>query len=205
MDKFVKDKIILQLNDIQTLGGRLKFLTDSYQLEEMIRVKSLSKIKLIKDLILPVLNITKPYAIKQYDCDIKFDDKGMHGVEVFGDTNLLQMALNALLDNAAKYSLPSNNFVNIYINNEDIESESFVGLSVSNIGYSINEEEKNFIFENGYRGNSVNKENIDGTGIGLFLVKEIMDVCHGDISLKYFPETQEIIFTLKLPLFEEKL
>lgn len=202
IEEAIKDKILLQLNDIQVLGGRLKFLTDSYQLDEMIRVNTLTKIRLIKDLILPVLNITKPYALKQYDCAITFDDKDMQSVFIAGDLNLMQMALNALLDNASKYSLPSSKSVKIYVSKRN---RNYIDLSVSNIGYPIEQKEELSIFENGYRGNRVNGENIDGTGIGLFLVKEIMSVCNGDVilSCNNVMDKGRIVFTLRMPLYED--
>lgn len=202
IEETTKEKILLQLDDIQVLGGRLKFLTDSYQLDEMIRVKNTVKIRLISGLILPVLNITKPYAQKQYDCPISFDETHMYGVNISGDLNLLQMALNALLDNAAKYSLQDHKSVKIFVKNK--AEKGYIDLSVRNLGYPITEVEKEAIFDNGYRGKHVNDENIDGTGIGLFLVKEIMNVSNGKVFLDYNSASKEVTFTLRLPTYEEK-
>ncbi|WP_462175168.1 sensor histidine kinase [Pseudoalteromonas gelatinilytica] len=168
----------------------------------MIRVKNTVKIRLISGLILPVLNITKPYAQKQYDCPISFDETHMYGVNISGDFNLLQMALNALLDNAAKYSLQDHKSVKIFVKNK--AEKGYIDLSVRNLGYPITEVEKEAIFDNGYRGKHVNDENIDGTGIGLFLVKEIMNVSNGKVFLDYNAASKEVTFTLRLPTYEEK-
>ena len=35
--------------------------------------------------------------------------------------------------------------------------------------------------------------------------KEIMEVCNGDVTLDYKPDTNMVTFTLKLPLFQESL
>lgn len=93
------------------------------------------------------------------------------------DPKLARPILMNLLSNAIKYS-PKNTEITIKIE----ESEQFVSLEVQDEGIGIPEEEKDKLFERFFRAKNV--QNIQGTGLGLNIVKQYVDLMDGSISFK---------------------
>jgi signal transduction histidine kinase len=89
-------------------------------------------------------------------------------VYVMGDSILLQMAINNLIDNALKYS-PKESAITIVLRPQQKQ----VSLMIIDEGKGIDLMEKKKIFEKFYRiGNKATKE-AKGTGLGLYLTKKI--------------------------------
>ncbi len=97
-------------------------------------------------------------------------------VFIIGDSLLIQMAVNNLLDNALKYSSKENKVaVNIFKKNNNIE------LQVTDEGAGIANADKKKVFEKFYRiGNDATKR-AKGTGLGLYLTNRIVSAHHGKI------------------------
>jgi two-component system sensor histidine kinase KdpD len=94
---------------------------------------------------------------------------------VFADRHLLKMALFQLLDNAAKYGRAGSSII-IDVCAEESESR----VSVHNEGSFIPLEERDRIFKRFYRSpGSVYKAS--GTGIGLSVVKHVVEAHHGRV------------------------
>jgi K+-sensing histidine kinase KdpD len=85
-----------------------------------------------------------------------------------GDSMLLQMAVNNLLDNANKYSAKEA-AITIVLCEEDKK----VTLHVKDEGKGIAEEDKKKIFDKFYRAGNVATKAAKGTGLGLYLTKKI--------------------------------
>jgi len=196
-----KRKILNQLSDIQVMGGRLKMITDAYNFEEIIRLRKEEEMPLLHAVVYPVLNITKPFLEKQHDCYIDLNVASLHSWRVRGDKDLYGMALNALMDNAAKYCNGSDKVIRIY-GDYDF-GEEFLELSVRNKGFSIDKNDRKKIFEEGYRGKNVVDEKIHGTGIGLFLAHKIMVESGGDLRLRCHKNNNDIEFVMIIPVARE--
>ncbi|MDQ2719043.1 MAG: ATP-binding protein [Bacteroidota bacterium] len=94
---------------------------------------------------------------------------------ITGDKVLLQLAVNNLLDNAIKYS-GKNDVVLLKVYREN----KLIKLQVIDEGQGIASAEKSKIFEKYFRGA---QRQMKGTGLGLYLTKEIVKQHHGDISM----------------------
>jgi signal transduction histidine kinase len=94
---------------------------------------------------------------------------------ISGDKLLLQLAINNLLDNALKYS-GKDNVVLIKI----FKPDRTIFLQVIDEGRGIDAGEKRKIFDKYFRG--VNTQT-KGTGLGLYLTKEIVRQHHGSITV----------------------
>ena len=82
-------------------------------------------------------------------------------------SNNIYLVVFILMENAVKHSGE-----NAKINIDFEEDENYTTFSISNIGPYINEDEKDKLYERGYRGkNAVSK----GSGIGLSMVKQILE------------------------------
>jgi len=97
---------------------------------------------------------------------------------IIGDRMLLQIAVNNLIDNAIKYSpKESEILINLFVRNNQIT------LQVIDKGKGISQLDKQKIFDKFYRvGNAATKE-AKGTGLGLYLTKNIIGKHKGNISV----------------------
>lgn len=111
--------------------------------------------------------------------------------EVIMDASLVERAIRNLLDNAIRYGKEGH-----YLAIGLIEKEDEVWITVKDMGKGISEENQELIFERFYR---VNEEaSAEGLGIGLSIVKEIVELHKGNIQISSIP-FQETVFLIKLP------
>jgi signal transduction histidine kinase len=97
---------------------------------------------------------------------------------VDADREAMSRVVRNLLENAVKYS-PAASTVWV---ETDCESRAAV-LRVRDEGFGIPREEQSRIFEKFVRGEAAKKACIPGTGIGLAMVREIVQVHRGDVAL----------------------
>lgn len=115
-------------------------------------------------------------------------------VQMAGDRRLIKQMLRAIVDNGIKYSP----------HNKKIEIEYMVkgGNSVINVsdrGIGIPQEDLPHIFDRFYRVDKARSRSIGGSGLGLSLVKWIVDIHNGTIKAESEPG-KGTKMTVKLPL-----
>ena len=115
------------------------------------------------------------------------------GPSVNGDQDALAQALWNLLDNAVKYS---DKRPDIQV---DVEAGSCVAVRVRDQGIGIQHSERRRIFRKFVRGSSANMCGIKGTGIGLAMVKHIVDAHGGRVLVESEPGKGST-FTIQLPV-----
>ncbi|MDP1689499.1 MAG: PAS domain-containing sensor histidine kinase [bacterium] len=95
------------------------------------------------------------------------------------DSKIAWMIFQNLLSNAIKYT-PEGGDVNLEIgvNNEN------VFIKVRDTGYGIPKIEQSKIFEKMYRAENVRIKDIEGNGLGLYIVKSTLEAAGGTISFK---------------------
>lgn len=93
------------------------------------------------------------------------------------DPKLVRTILINLLSNALKYS-PKNTTIHIKIE----ENNKFVTLQIQDQGIGIPKEEQGKLFERFFRAK--NAQNIQGTGLGLNIVKQYVHLMNGTINFK---------------------
>ena len=106
----------------------------------------------------------------------------------------LESIFGNLITNAIIYSPPKSN-IDVYITAED----SFIVVSVKDDGFGIAEAHLNKIFDKFYRVKTDKTRMITGTGLGLPIVKGLVDDLNGDISIKS-TEGKGSTFTVKIPV-----
>lgn len=103
----------------------------------------------------------------------------MENVAFEGDQGLIREVAMNLIDNAVKYNRPGGH---VYIRVQQVDQE--VELSVRDTGIGIPEDKQKRVFERFYRADSSRSQKIGGSGLGLSIVKHIVEHHHGRISLK---------------------
>jgi signal transduction histidine kinase len=95
---------------------------------------------------------------------------------IIGDNNLVSEAIRGLVDNGIKYS--SNNKIELIIE----KRKNNAVMIVRDYGVGIEEQEKEKIFERYYKRDRENQR-VPGMGLGLSIIKEIVDLHNAKIEL----------------------
>lgn len=111
------------------------------------------------------------------------------------DRNWTAEAIANLLDNAVKYS-PAGSAITMRLH----RFYSYISLEIEDKGIGIPGEEANRIFRRFYRGSDPAIRQTEGTGVGLYLTRRILEEQGGTISVKS-AVGQGSIFIIHLPLF----
>jgi len=98
--------------------------------------------------------------------------------DIKGDSLLLQMLINNLLENATKYS-PKESPISTILKRTKVGIE----LQIKDQGIGIEETEKAKIFNKFYRIGSEATRKTKGTGLGLYLCRKIARDHNGDITM----------------------
>jgi signal transduction histidine kinase len=100
-------------------------------------------------------------------------------IEITGDKFALTSVVTNLIENAIKYSQPCDTVdVKLYCKKDKVY------LQVADHGIGIADEEKSRIFERFYRVGSEETRNTKGTGLGLYIVKHVLDKHQAAINVR---------------------
>lgn len=108
-------------------------------------------------------------------------------VIVFSDSKLIKKVITNIVKNAITYS-PENEFIKINLSKEE--------LVVENTGISIPKEQLKYIFNAFYRVDKSRNRKTGGTGLGLYIVKTILDK-HENIDCNIESTKNSVIFKMK--------
>lgn len=111
-----------------------------------------------------------------------------------GDALALTSAILNLIENAEKYS-PEGSPIEVSLK----KSADHALLSVADQGIGIPDHEKEKIFEKFYRIGNEDTRKSKGTGLGLFIVKHVVNFHHGSIVVKN-NQPKGSIFEITFPL-----
>ncbi|MDD5058374.1 MAG: ATP-binding protein [Sideroxydans sp.] len=165
------------LSDLDMVGSRLVYVTSVLTFEAQELVKDIEVTGLFHDIVAPVLAFSIPYA-KNRGRTLKVDKDSLFN-NVYCDSQAASMVFHMLIDNAIKYSKP-----NTTITIRGGASETLCSIYIESYGLPILPEEKEYIFRRYFRGAHAKQQKTDGSGIGLYLAREIMKHNRGEVMLK---------------------
>jgi len=151
-------------------------------------VLQISKLKLLDTITKEETDIEEiiSYIIEQkkISADAKnimlfFSDKRTYLKKIMGDRELLRLALSNLIGNSVKYT---NNGGKIEIILYSTFRETIIEICDDGIG--IPQDELKNVFRDFYRSSLIRQKGIEGTGLGLTLVKQIIDTHNGKITVQ---------------------
>lgn len=160
IDKQVK-KLTIMINNL-TLLSKLDEEDKNVDLKEKVDLTKLSN------------DLIEPFKVIFESRNIKFNFFVDDNCYIKGNTNLISQLLSLLIDNANKYALT-------YINFEVRIVGKGVELKTSNDA-DIDEKNPNLLLERFYRNDKA-RGKIEGSGIGLSVVNEIVKLHKGTIKL----------------------
>ncbi len=113
--------------------------------------------------------------------------------DIVGDKDQLQHVIRNIVDNSIKYTLQGG--LQITLSQDD----KTVLFTVKDTGVGITKEDRPQLFTAGGKGKNSIKVNVESTGFGLFIVKEIIEAHKGKIWVESDGEGKGSIFFVELP------
>ncbi len=156
---------ILDLSKIRS--GKLKIIVDEYSLEDAIR---------------NVCDMIRPKAAeKKLEFSVSVDSKLPNNL-IGDEIRIKQIAIN-ILNNAVKYTDAGK--VSLKVTGVPIDDETTsLSIAISDTGRGIKEEDQAALFDAFSRVDEKNNKSIEGTGLGLALVKSLVDSMGGTVSVE---------------------
>lgn len=140
-----------------------------------------------------------------------FADKKMHITEMYDpklpqiscDAEMVRLILRHLLSNAIKYT-PEGGKVTIQVEQKPREkvlptSKGSIVITITDNGHGIPSDAIDKVFIKFFRGKNILHTDTDGTGLGLYIVKSILDYVGGRVTFSSH-EDKGTAFTVLLPL-----
>jgi signal transduction histidine kinase len=132
-----------------------------------------------------------PYAIQK---DVNINVHADQDIYVNADPNDIEIVMNNLISNAVKYNKDKGT-VDVYLEKKKDEIE----MIFQDTGIGMNEDEKSKLFTEFFRVKSEKTKKISGSGLGLSIVKRIIDLYNGQIRVDSKPDKGSTFF-VKIPV-----
>lgn len=191
-------KMLKTVNDLLDVA-KIEEGRFGYQFEEV------NIISYLEDILSQSNDIAKQYNIKLY-----FQRPKESSIPVYIDQQKMSMVLFNLIDNAIKYNVEKGS---VTVAVEKVEGEPYVKITAKDTGIGIPSNQMDKLFTKFFRADNVVKFSPDGTGMGLYIVRNIISRHGGKIWVEselnrgttfYFtvPTSKDVIPKKELVEFE---
>lgn len=177
------------LQRIESMRNLIMDLLDFTKVNFERQMEKMQNVNL-KELVSMAVGTVSPYAIHK---DIQFVTEVRGCETIWADPNDFEIILNNLVSNAVKYNKPGGT-VRVTVDCNDSE----FSVSVADTGIGMNGDERDMLFEEFSRIRNDKTRNISGSGLGLSIVKKVVDLYHGVINVESAPDRGSV-FTVIIP------
>lgn len=182
-------------NNIRQAGQRLLALMDDYLSDDRLhqpnmplRLQNCDLSALLEELRHDLgSHPDNPWPVQRLHCRIEVGSQHLHT-----DVDLLRVVLRNLLANADRHTAA--------VDSIDVHAwcaDGCIHITVTNPGLPISAADRDRLFQKYYRG--TNAQHRPGAGLGLYLVRRIMQQLGGDVELRSAGGMQPICFGIHLP------
>ncbi|MFM7389848.1 MAG: sensor histidine kinase [Vampirovibrionales bacterium] len=200
-DRLSKEQHVHFLTIIKHQTERLSRLVE--------RVLSLSK---LEGTAAPLLKF-RPVALPSLLADVEGVLKGKHGLThslrvhwhcpmeqatLWGEPDAIEQILVNIIDNAFKYS-PNAQHIDVSVALDASDPKHTLHIAVQDYGIGLSDEHVHNLFNRFYRASHSLTQQIEGTGLGLYLTKQLVHQLQGRIEVES-SLGQGSVFTVFLPL-----
>jgi two-component system sensor histidine kinase ArlS len=164
------DSIKSETTNIIEMMERLLFLARGDNLAQIVHKEQFD----VNSLVLEIEKETRllnPQSTISFSCE--------DGLELYADRKMVKQMLRALLDNSIKYTPPDGN-----IRLTCVKKNENIIFTVSDTGIGIPPEDQKNVFERFYRVDKARERETGGSGLGLSIVKWIVESLNGTIELE---------------------
>ncbi len=177
------NSIVEDIDEMEEMVEELLYYAKMERPETELRTESLELNSLLFDLKDKWQQETPlPITVKDTDCK---------EAQIKTDPKLLKRALDNLLRNAMRYA-------DSQIMLEVTEDEEHCMISIHDDGNGIDEKDWPHLFEAFYSADKSRNKSTSGFGLGLAIVRQIMELQRGDVSISHSP-LGGACFTVSLP------
>ncbi len=181
-DRYI-EKILDNSRKLSSLSGNILMLS---KLENQETVLNKTEYRLDEQIRKCILMLENKWTAKNIEFDMELPRQ-----TYYGSASLLEQVWSNLIDNAIRHS-PMGGSIHIAIH----ETPEVITVSVSDDGDGMTEDVLKHIFEKFYQGDK--SREAEGNGLGLALVKRIIDLCKGNIEVESAPGKGSV-FLIRLP------
>ncbi len=182
-----------------------EMLSEIQHTSEMVRLLlQLSRVESPHQPKTETINISRlaEFIIQKYETvareeDVTLQTEVKPDLHVRANGSYIEKVVNNLLDNALKYT-PAGGRVDIKLR----RSSGKAVLHISDTGIGFDEETRKHLFERFYRANETEVQKQHGSGLGLPLVKAILELYDGKIRAYSKGKGKGSTFVVELPLAE---
>jgi len=193
-DQFTKEQLKRLKNIEQSNQRMIDLVNDLLNVSRIeqkrlgLKSKTISLEKTLKE-ILPEYDVLAKATHTKISLDIK---KKLPLIVV--DPQGIQLVIHNLIDNAIRYNKPKGQ-IKIRLS----KKPGFVRCEIEDQGVGIPDQDKKNIFQKFFRCRNALKYQTEGTGLGLFIAKAIIDASKGKINFRS-QEGQGSTFWFELPI-----
>lgn len=173
IDNYMK-MISRSLDRINGMRNMIMDLLDLTRLESGKKQRSIERCNLVS-ITENAIATMQPYAIQK---DVIIEFKSPENVFLSADPEEIEIILNNLISNGIKYNVTGGK-----ITIQLTESEQDTKIIVTDTGIGISEEDQKKLFKEFVRIKNESTKNISGSGLGLSIVKRIIDNYNAEISV----------------------
>jgi signal transduction histidine kinase len=177
------------IRNLRRLESTIKDFLDISRLENgKLKIRK-SNINVTEDII---NEVEDAFITEIYENRVVFENRVPKDLAIVSDRTLLVTIFNNLVSNAIKYGVKGGSIVI-----SATETDNLVMFSVYNDGVSIAEEDKSKLFKKFSRLEKEHDKKIKGTGLGLFIIKDIIENLGGSIRVETNDNGNEFIFEIE--------
>ncbi len=164
-------------------------MLDLTRIENGTKSRNLKEVDIIECAKMAISSM-EPMAIQK---NVKILTAFPESLILTADSNEVEIIANNLISNAIKYNRDNGTVtVSIFTDKTDLN------IIVEDTGIGINAEEQEFLFQEFMRIKNKKTQNISGSGLGLSIVKKIIELYNGTITVESQPDVGTK-FIVKIP------
>ena len=187
-----------RLNTIDAEVQRLSRLVDA--ILKLSRLESRStrmneEVVDVGDLIRPLVMSHEAFV---NDAGLMLEYDAEPDVIVYGDRDMLRQATANLISNAVRYT-PAPGKITVSVKRGDV----MAAIAVRDTGIGLSPEERRMVFKRFWRAEESRQRQSGGLGVGLAVVKEIVDRHGGWVQVEG-KKGEGACFTIHVPLYDEE-
>lgn len=174
-----EDMIERSLVRMQGMRNLIMDMLDLTRIESGKKKRELEQINL-KDIALNAMDTMKPYAIQK---EVKLNSSSEGNVEIVADADEMGIIFNNLISNAIKYN---KKLGEVFCRIRGMDNK--IEIEVEDTGIGMTEEEIAKLFHEFVRIKTKKTRGISGSGLGLSIVKKLVNLNNGEITVESEPD-----------------
>ena len=162
---------------LHRIKGMRNLIMDLLDLTKIKLEKKTDKLQVVNvgDIAQLAIEAMNPYAIQK---DVKIILSDEQKITINADPGDLEIVFNNLVSNAVKYNIDGGE-VKVILKSEN----NNIKIIIEDTGIGLSQEETDSLFKEFFRVKNKKTKHITGSGLGLPIVKQVVDLYNGDIKI----------------------